>query len=144
MPLLKLGAFLQSKITSTRKCFPFHSDCPKSIPCFWTEVKGHQWMIWVIIDYPQTKQELLDWGLLQPNQQSRSSLCAWIWISPPPRTLQRVTTLPFPSLQFPIMAELIPLLTLPWYYFDVYTCRVSSGFYFKPTSSSSSILIDPV
>ena len=32
MPLLKLGAFLQSKITSTRKCFPLIPAAQKVYP----------------------------------------------------------------------------------------------------------------
>ena len=56
------------------------------------------------------KQNRSPWAGVSYNQQSRGSLCAWIWMSPLPGPLEW-RPCPFPSLQFPIMAELIPLLT---------------------------------
>ena len=76
-------------------------------------VKGYPWMIWLIIDttHPAFRESGLvgawrvvyhKWssnkarvlGLGSPyHQQSRGRWCAWVWISPHPRTLHWVTTL---------------------------------------------------
>ena len=48
---IKIRGLLQSKITSTRKCFPLIPTAQKEYPASGRGlVKGHPWMIWVIID----------------------------------------------------------------------------------------------
>ena len=90
-------------------------------------------------------------GLGSPyNQQSRGRWYTWVWISPSPRTLQRVTTLPVPESAASDNDEVGESSTLSvfwvsfWYICLMYRYLVFSGFYFKPTWSSSIILIDPV
>ena len=71
--------------------------------------------------------------------------CAWVWISPPPRTLQGVMTLSISESAVPDNGAvgnpvLCPHCRCFGSYFDVIFLMylVSSGFSFKPTSSSSS------
>ena len=113
MPLLKLGAFLQSKITSTRKCFPFIPTAQKVYPA-----SGRRSSKRAPVDdmgnnrLPSNKTGVL--GLGSPTTNSPVVVCApeygfhpLLW---PSREWRPCL---FPSLQFPIMAELVPLLTLP-------------------------------
>ena len=135
-------------------------------------VKRYPWRIWVIIDasHPACHKRRLGgaWmvvryksfsnktqgvvGLGPPNnQQSCSRWCAWVLISPPPRTLQGMTTLPVSESAVPNNGKventiICPLSRCFGSYFDAIFLMyiVFSGFSFKPTSSSSIILIDPV
>ena len=64
---IKIRGLLQSKITSTRKCFPLIPTAQKEYPA-----SGRGSSKRAPMDdmgnnrQPQTKQESLSWGLLQP------------------------------------------------------------------------------
>ena len=120
-------------------------------------VKAYPWRIWVIIDtltlhvikggarrldhykWSSNKKRVL--GLGSPyHQQSCGRWCLWVCISPPTRTLQGVTTLPVPKSAVSNNDKIGHKVLCPHFgsYFDVIFLMylVSSGFSFKPTSSS--------
>ena len=107
---------------------------------------------WWVVCYKWSSNKTGVLGLGSPYRpQSCGRWCAWVWISPPPRTLQGVTTLPVSESAVPNNGKVgNPVLCSHsrcfGCYFDVIFLMylVSSGFSFKPTSSSSIILINPV
>ena len=71
-------------------------------------------------------------------QQSRGRWCAWVWISPSPRTLQWVTTLPISECAIPNSGKVgnQVLCLHSWcfgsYFYVIFSMYLVSCFYFKP------------